>query len=152
TAIPVPKLNPQGQLGSDDKQVKLELRVTPFILGQSEDIQMTLKMTQDLVVGRSPAAGGAPITASNTVETILYVKSSESAAVAGVTTSDIGTSYNTDDPHAGSFDQGGGNGQAPTDPLFSLIRSKGYRKNRSQFVAFVTPQIIENASEGTEDL
>jgi pilus assembly protein CpaC len=32
------------------------------------------------------------------------------------------------------------------------MHSKNYQKKKSQFVIFVTPQIIENASEGTEDL
>jgi uncharacterized protein YfeS len=41
---------------------------------------------------------------------------------------------------------------AGTDPLFTLMHSKNYIKKKSQFVIFVTPQIIENASEGTEDL
>jgi pilus assembly protein CpaC len=39
-----------------------------------------------------------------------------------------------------------------TVPLFNLTHSKGYTKNKSQYVIFVTPQIVESASEGTEDL
>jgi pilus assembly protein CpaC len=78
------------------------------------------------------------------VETRLYIKSNESAAVAGVNSSDVGTDFNAD-PSPGIFDAG-------TDPLFKLIHSKDYTKKKSEFVIFVTPQIVESASEGTEDL
>jgi pilus assembly protein CpaC len=73
------------------------------------------------------------------------VKNNESAAVVGVTSGEVLTQFNRDDPSTGSFSEG-------TLPLFSLLRSKQYVKKRSQFVIFVTPQIVENASEGTDDL
>ena len=57
----------------------------------------------------------------------------------------MGTEFNKDDPQPGAFAAG-------TDPLFTLMHSKNYHKKKSQFVIFVTPQIIENASEGTDDL
>jgi pilus assembly protein CpaC len=84
---------------------------------------------------------------NHSVETKLYVKSNESAAVAGVNGSDVSTSFN-DDPNPGSFETpNGGGGQ-----LFNLMRSKNFAKKKTQFVIFVTPQIIDNASEGTDDL
>ncbi len=131
-----------GTVGAS-KQVGLAVAVTPQILGQSEDIQLDLDMDQSNVVGRVPA-GGAPTTANHKVVTKIYVKSNESAAVAGVMSNSVGTDFNKDDPKSGTF-QG-------ADPLFTLMHSKAYRKQKSQFVIFVTPQIIENASEGTEDL
>ncbi len=144
TEIPFAVQGGNGQVAASSAKVGLEIAVTPQIVGQSEDIQMELKMNQTDLVGRSPA-GQAPTTASHKVDTKLYVKSNESAAVAGVTSSAVGTDFNKDDPRSGSFAEG-------TTPLFSLIHSKGYRKNKSQFVIFVTPQIVENASDGTEDL
>lgn len=136
---------PTGQPVATTKTVGFTVSVTPQILGQSEDIQMQLKLSQQNLVGRAPAAGGPPITATHKMDTSLYVKSNESAAVGGVISSDVGTDFNKDDPKSGSFQQG-------TDPLFTLLRSKAYRKKKSQFVIFVTPQIVENASDGTEDL
>ena len=145
TELAFPQLGPNGQVVSGQKTVGLSIAVTPLIVGQTEDIQMDLELDQTDVVGKAPVSGGAPVTAIHKVNTKLYVKSNESAAVAGVTSSDIGTDFNKDDPLPGSFDQ-------QTTPLFNLLRSKNYRKKKSQFVIFVTPQIIENASEGTEDL
>jgi pilus assembly protein CpaC len=57
----------------------------------------------------------------------------------------VNTTFNRDDPNAGSF-------SGSTKPLFTLQRSKSMAKKRGQFVVFVSPQIIENASDGTEDM
>jgi len=145
TEYPFAQQGANGMITASKAPVGLVVAVTPLILGQSEDIQLDLDMSQSTVVGRGPATGAPPVTANHQVTTKLYVKSNESAAVAGLTSSDIGTDFNKDDPLPGSFDQG-------TQPLFNLMHSKAYRKRKSQFVIFVTPQIIENASEGTEDL
>lgn len=133
-----------GQVSPSVTKVGLVVAITPAILGQSEDIQMDVNVSQNNLVGRA-VAGAAPVTSSHQVETKLYVKSRESAAVAGVSSSDIGTDFNKDDPNPGAFDNG-------NQALFNLLRSKNYRKKKSQFVIFVTPEIVENASEGTEDL
>ncbi|MEK7692060.1 MAG: hypothetical protein AAB425_13680, partial [Bdellovibrionota bacterium] len=145
TAFPVTTTGTGGQTSSSSVNVGLSVAVTPKILGQSEDIEMVLDMNQVNLVGRAPAGGGAPLTANHKVKTNLYVRNNESAAVAGVVESDVGTDFNKDDPNSGAFSEG-------TEPLFSLLRSKAYRKKKSQFVIFVTPQIVENASDGTEDL
>lgn len=145
TEFPFATQGPNGQVTPASKSVGLSMAVTPLVLGQGEDIQMDLEMNQTNLVGKAPTSGGAPVTAGHKVSTKVYVRSSESAAIAGVTAADVGTDFNTDDPASGTFEQG-------TTPLFRLMHSKNYRKKKSQFVIFVTPQIIENASEGTEDL
>ena len=142
TEIPYATQGPNGQMATQTAKVGLSVAVTPKILGQGEDIQLDLEMSQLNLAGR---AGNSPITASHRVKTKLYVKSNESAAVAGVQSADVQTNFNKDDPNPGSF-----GGQ--TSPLFTLLRSKSYAKKKSQFVIFVTPQIVENASQGTEDL
>jgi len=139
-----------GQMTAQSKDVGLSISVTPQILGQSEDIQMDMDIDQTDLVGRAPNNGGAPTTAKHTISTKIYVKSNESAAVAGVNSNDVGTDFNKDDPGAGSFGQSGGS--ATTVPLFNLLHSKAYRKKKTNFVIFVTPQIIDDASQGTEDL
>jgi pilus assembly protein CpaC len=123
---------------SSSKSVGLVVAVTPQVLGDSEDIQLDLELTQSSLVGKAPV-GGAPTTSNQKVQTKIYIKSSESAAVAGISLSDVGTDFNKDSPSQSST-------------IFNLYRSKAYRKKKSQFVVFVTPQIVENASEGTEDL
>ena len=135
-----------GQVAAAKQGVGLVLAVTPQVIGQNDDVQLDLNMNQINLVGRAPS-GSAPITSTHAVETKLYIRSGESAAVAAVSSSDVGTDFNKDDPRPGVFQDTGTPG-----PLFTLMRSKAYRKKKSQFVIFVTPQIIENASEGTDDL
>lgn len=144
TEFPFTRLGPNGQPVGDSKPVGLEVSVTPKVLGQGDEIELDLDLNQVSLVARG-AAGGAPVTANHKVKTKLYVRAEESAAVAGVTSSDIKTDFNKDDPNAGSF-------QGNTDPLFTLKHTKNYAKRKAQFVIFVTPQVLENASEGTEDL
>lgn len=144
TEFPFTRLGPNGQPVGDSKPVGLEVSVTPKVLGQGDEIELDLDLNQVSLVARG-AAGGAPVTANHKVKTKLYIRAEESAAVAGVTSSDIKTDFNKDDPNAGSF-------QGNTDPLFTLKHTKNYAKRKAQFVIFVTPQVLENASEGTEDL
>lgn len=147
TEIPFTLVGQNGQVVSSVAGVGLQVGVTPAILGSSEDIQMDLKMEQRNLTGQS---GTTPITSQHSVHTKIYVKSGESAAVAGVTSTNINTKFNNDDPDAGAFASSGSG--ASTSPLFNLHRSKNYTKQKGQFVIFVTPQIVNNASEGTQDL
>ncbi len=145
TDFPFSQTGANGQLTFASKGVGLSIAVTPQILGRTEDIEMQIELNQTSLVGRAPQSG-PPVTAIHKISTKLYVKSNESAAVAGVTSSNIGTDFNKDDPSPGSFTGG------TTNALFSLLHTKAFRKQMSQFVVFITPQIIENASDGTEDL
>lgn len=135
-----------GQTGTTQAQmanVGIAISVTPSILGQSDDIELTMDVNQISLSDRAP--GSAPATSNHKIVTSIYVKNGESAAVAGVNGGDVRTDFNGDDPKQGSFQQG-------TEPLFTLLRSKRYEKKKSQFVIFVTPQILDSPSEGTEDL
>ena len=139
TDYPFLQNNGAGQAPtSASKPVGLIVAVTPQVIGDSEDIQLDLELTQSSLVGKAPV-GGAPTTSNQKVQTKIYIKSNESAAVAGITLSDVGTDFNKDSP-------------SQTSTIFNLYHSKAYRKKKSQFVVFVTPQIVENASDGSEDL
>jgi pilus assembly protein CpaC len=142
SSIPFIMQNSEGQPTSSSVDTGIEFNVTPQIIGQSDDISLDLNLSQVSEDG-APPPGGAPTTTKHEVKTKIYVKSAESAAVAGVTSDDTSTAFNKDPD--GTF-QGG------TDTLFNLKRSKNYQKNKSQYVVFVTPQIIESASTGTDDL
>ncbi|MFN7685804.1 MAG: hypothetical protein ACK5QT_10390 [Oligoflexia bacterium] len=141
TEFPFVFAGPNGTVQGGKQPVGLSIGVTPTIL-QNDDVALDLNLSQINLVGQAPAGGAAPITATHDVTTKLYVKVNESAAVAGVSSQEVGTDFNKDPSAAGG----------PADPLFTVLRGKAYRKKKSQFVIFVTPQVIENASEGTEDL
>lgn len=138
--VPVPVLDKNGNTSYQGVNTGLGLKITPSLGGQGEMISLDVDFTFNALAG---TVGTAPVVAQNKYTGFIGVKSGESAAVMNLVTNDIVTNFNKDAP--------GQNAQS-ANPLFALIRSKSFAKKKSQFVIFVTPQIIENASSGTEDL
>jgi pilus assembly protein CpaC len=122
--------------------VGLDMDVEPRIL-EEEKIEMALNLSVSMQVGND-----ATVVTTNTVSTNLVVKSKESAAIGGVVQNQSITEFDKTDPAPVS----GQSGNQPISPLFLLLRSKNYSTTKSQFVVFVTPEIIESASVGTEEI
>lgn len=123
--------------------VGLVMDVQPQILEQ-EKIELPINLTVSLQVG-----GSGTITTQNTINTNVIIKSKESAAIGGIVQNQSTTDYDKNDPApVGAAANGGA---APT-PLFRLLRSKNYQVSKNQYVIFVTPEIIESASVGTEEI
>lgn len=116
--------------------------VEPRILEQ-EKIEMAINLNVPLTVGNS-----AQIVTDNSISTNIVIKSKESAAIGGVVQHQSVTEYDKSDPAPITGEAGG---QVAT-PLFRLLRSKDYSTTKSQYVMFVTPEIIESASVGTEEI
>jgi pilus assembly protein CpaC len=126
--------------------VGLTLDVKPSILEQ-EKIELGINLRVNIAV---PSGGANPITTNNSIATNVILKSKESAAIGGVVQNTSTTDYdNTGNDPAPTTATAG---QAPATPLFRLYRSKSYSTNKSQYVIFVTPEIIESASAGTEEI
>lgn len=145
TNIIVNSVGANGQVNPIDKPVGLSAKVTPRVLGQGEEVEMQITMNNSNLIGFS---GGSPIISTKNMTTNLYVKSGESAAIGGIEGNTVNTGFNKDKFGDGSFESGSG----ATEPLFNLKRTKNFTKNKAQFVVFVTPQLVEDASEGSEDL
>jgi pilus assembly protein CpaC len=126
-----------------ESQVGLSVDVTPRILEQ-EKIELALNLSVNLVAGNDTR-----VTTTNSVNTNVVIKSKESAAVGGVVFNQSSTEYDKSDPAPENANTGQG---AVATPLFRLLRSKNYSTTKSQFVMFVTPEIIESASVGTEEI
>lgn len=110
--------------------------VRPEVL-QEERINMVLNVTVSTNVGADP-----PSTQSNNVKTEIIVKSKESAVIGGIVINKSSTDYDKLAP-----DEVEG-----ASPLFNFIRGKSFSNSKSQFVVFVTPEIIESASTGADDI
>lgn len=122
-------------------QVGITMDIEPRILEQ-EKIAMAVNITVSQQVGSSVP----PITTNNTVNTNVIIKSKESAAVGGVVQNQSTTDYDNEPQTPASA------GAVPATPLFRLYRSKAYINQKSQYVIFITPEIIESASVGTEEI
>jgi pilus assembly protein CpaC len=141
--LPTQTLGQNSQVGNGPSiRVGFECAITPTIL-QGQDVELDMEISQVSQVGK--AASGTPITSEHKSRTNLYMKSGEVAAVTAVNKQDVSTSFNRDDPKVTT-------GNAQTSALFNLTRSKNMSKAKGQYVFFVTPLIIESASDGTEDL
>lgn len=141
--IPVQSTGINGQTdNSKTVSVGFDIALTPTIL-QGQDVDVNIDLSQTSQIGKG--SGGAPIIDSHKAISRLYLKSGEVGAVAAVNKQDVTTSFNRDDPNSGTL-------TGTTKPLFTLQRSKNMTKDKGQFVIFLSPQIIESASEGTEDL
>lgn len=128
-------------------EVGLDLEVKPKILEQ-EKIELGIVLSVSIQVASGSAA---PVTTSNSVNTNLILKSKESAAIGGIVQNTSATDYdNTGNDPAPQQPASGGSGGG--SPLFRLYRSKSYSTNKSQYVIFVTPEVVESASAGSEEI
>ncbi len=118
-------------------EVGLKTVVTPQILGaRSDSISLELDFGVSSLVDKT----AGPMTASRNINTVVIIRSGQSAAVGGLITSEQSTGYNKLPP------------SGPQNPIVSIYASKDFQRNQSQFVVFVTPIIKSSASAGAEKI
>lgn len=115
-----------------------DFNITPTLL---QDEKVNLKI---LVSIKATTGDRLPQELDNRIDTQVVVKSGESAVVGGVVSSKTNTYFDKDPPTEEKIENG--------SALFSFLKSKRYSTNRSQFVVFVTPDIIESASAGVPEI
>lgn len=147
--VPVPVTDANGNRSFNNVPVGLDVKVTPKVVGQTEDIQLAIGISNSNLVTQT--TGGGATVSERSMNTTLYIKSGESAAVGGFEGGIVNTAFNKDRSGDTAF-QAAQEGQTQTQPLFDLRRSKSYINTKNQFVVFVTPLIITNASDGSESL
>lgn len=126
--------------------VRFVSKLTPRVLSSGEEVEVQMIINNDNLIGYN---AGQPIIGSKQMETTLYIKSGESAAIGGMEQTVVNNAFNKDGFGDGSFSSDSG---GTTEPLFNLKRTKNFKKTKGQFVVFVTPQIIDDASQGSDDL
>lgn len=138
TRIPYQTMGPQGQLATDFEDVGMTTVITPKIMGNRSD-SINLKLDFGLKALLSMSEKG-PVVSRNTINTVITVRSGQSAAVGGLVSNNSGTDYNKLPKDASD------------NPIISLYASKSFRRNQSQFVVFVTPIIKSSASAGSDQI
>lgn len=129
----------QTAQGTDTKEfnVGVKIGVTPEIHGDlsvSKDLSLNLEVEVSQLVSKD--AAGSPTIANNSVATKVLLSSGETAAIGGIVQNISSKAY--------------GDKPAGDNVIVSLSRSKSYNQNKSQFVLFVSAEVIEKASEGSE--
>lgn len=135
TVIPFITQNSLGASVPGQANVSLVSNITPEIENARNDL-ISLKMSFNIGSLISVTAAG-PVISNNAFQTELSVRSGESAVVAGLIRNSQTMDYNKLPDQINS-------------PLFSFYSSKGFQKNQSQFVVFVTPIIKSSASSGVD--
>ncbi len=138
TRLPYQVVNAQGQPSTNFEETGIRTNITPQIMGQrSDSVKLALNFAVKSLLSYSDQG---PLTASREIQTVLHVRSGQSAAVGGLITNDSGTNFN-------KLPAG-----ASKNPIVSLYASKDFRRNQSQFVVFVTPLIKSSASAGSDKI
>lgn len=131
----------QGVPVTNYAKATLSTEVVPTIVGDNE-VQLSTVFTFGVPLGGA-GGGSAPAIKTTSMNNIIRVKSGDSAALGGLISNDMAKTVNRDPNQAAS---GGGTS------LFNILRSKQFRNDKSQFVVFITPQVIEDAAQGTADI
>jgi len=138
TRLPYIVTNAQGQPSTNFEEAGIRSTITPSIMGErSDSVKLNMSFAVKSLISYSDQG---PLTASREIQTVIHVRSGQSAAVGGLITSDNGANYNKLPSNVS------------TNPIISLYASKDFRKNQSQFVVFVTPIIKASASAGSDKI
>ncbi|MCB0393568.1 MAG: pilus assembly protein [Bdellovibrionales bacterium] len=136
TRVPYQIIGQGGVPGTAFEEAGLVSKITPQIIGTRSD-SMNLKIdfeVKDLL----GITDKGPLTSNRYLNTVIVVRSKQSAAVGGLVTNQSGTNYNKLPKNVSE------------NPLFSLYASKDFRREQSQFVVFITPVIQASASVGSD--
>ncbi len=136
TRIPYQIIGQGGVPGTAFEESGLVSKITPKIIGsRSDSISLNINFEVKDLLGMTSSG---PLTSSRQINTIIIVRSKQSAAVGGLVSNQSGTNFNKLPKNASS------------NPLFSLYASKDFRREQSQFVVFITPIIQASASTGSD--
>ena len=114
--------------------VGIQSTITPSVKGSNDNIELNINFRVSAPSGNSP---NGPVISENSINTIVIVRSRQSAAVGGLVSQSSATGYNKQ-PRTAS------------NPLLTLFASKDFQRKQTQFVVFVTPVIKASASAGSD--
>jgi len=132
-------VNERGEASLQEIPVQNVTKVKAATIAGSDSIDLGIQITLNSLVAQN---SGAPVISTNSLQTQVTIKNGDSAALGGYAIDNAIANYNRE-PTAG-----GGNGS----PIFNIQRSKGFRRDKQQYIIFVTPEVIRTASAGTEDI
>lgn len=138
TRVPYTAQNQYGQLSTSFAEAGIDTNITPnLVSAKSDSISLTITFSLKTLVGNSDKG---PLISDRSIQTRVVVRDQQSAAIGGLVSNDASMGYNR-------LPSG-----ADPNPLISLYASKQFQQNKSQFVIFITPVIMNSASEGSEDV
>ncbi len=139
---------PQGVPQMQEIPINNITKVKAATIPGSDAIDLGIQIQLATVLGIN---GGVPVIANNSLQTQVTVKNGDSAALGGNAIEQAISGYNREPSQGGAGQipqQGGGS----STQIFNFQRSKNFKRDKQQYVIFVTPEVIRTASAGTEDI
>ena len=132
-----PYLISQGLFNSVEfRDIGIRVDVTPYAQGNEVDMDIGVEVT---ALGEIAPNGYQAVNKSS-LSTSEFCRSGESIVIGGLQRVNDSVDYN----------------RVPTqgveDAVYSLYRNKEFKKSKSQFLVFLTPQIHETSSEANQEI
>jgi pilus assembly protein CpaC len=127
-----------GQILVQYEKVGVSLDVTPYAEGNDVDLSVNVEVSS---LGEIAPSGYQMIDTSS-INTNEYCRAGESIVIGGLQRLSDRIEYNRIPEEA----------ITEAMPLFTLYKSKDYKKSKSQFLVFVTPKVHESSTQANQEL
>lgn len=141
-------VNNIGNASLQEIPIQNVTKIKAATMDGTDMIDVGIQITLNSLLGTD---SGAPTIATNSLQTQVSLKNGDSAALGGYAVDQAIAGYNRPPvaPTSPQMQQNAGTSQTP---LFNFTRSKGFMRNKQQYVIFVTPEVLRSATAGTEDI
>lgn len=136
--VPFAVTGPNGQVYVQYEKVGVTLKVTPFAQSSDVDLNVSVEVSS---LGEISPNGYQMIDTSN-ISTSEFCRAGESVVIGGLQRVSDRLEYNRVPE---TVDYTG-------TPLFTLYKSKDYKKSKSQFLVFLTPQVHESSTQANKEI
>jgi len=120
------------------EDVGITLDVTPYAQGSEVDLNINVEVSSLGEVGTN----GYPAIDTSEITTSQYARAGESIVIGGLQRVSDRVDYNRLPENSATQSEG----------IFSLYNAKDYKKQKQQFLVFVTPQIHESSSTANREI
>ncbi|HEX4923516.1 MAG TPA: pilus assembly protein [Bdellovibrionales bacterium] len=136
TRVPYQIVGQGGVPSTSFEEAGIVTAIKPKIISaKSDSINLKIDFALKSLLGLTDKG---PLISNSSIQTMVVVRSGQSAAIGGLVSNSSGKDYNKLPKNVSD------------NPLISLYASKSFRRNQSQFVVFITPVIKSSASAGSE--
>ncbi|MBI4404922.1 MAG: hypothetical protein HY537_12210 [Deltaproteobacteria bacterium] len=139
--------NDKGQESLQPITIQNATKVKASKIPGSDSLDVGIQITLNSLLGLQQ---GAPVIAKNSLQTQVTIRNGDSAALGGYAIDRALSGYNRS-PVSNPLG-GGDSNNSGGSAIFNFQRSKNFKRDKQQYVIFVTPEVIRTASAGTEDI
>lgn len=151
TRIGFPVISPQtGVTTLDYQNIGITLQISPFARGGDVDLNISVEVSS---LGTPDIQGSVAIDNSS-IATQQFVRSGESVVIGGLTRYSVRNILDRPPPKGGSSQAEGASTETDDTlgSIFNMFKSSDFSRQRSQFLIFITPTILDEAKDANQKL